>query len=82
MTATQVKVEKNNNENTTSLIRRFTKKVQGSGLVQKVRSIRFRSRPSSTLKTKREALKRIENIKNRERLVKLGKLPENRYGRR
>ena len=37
---------KNPNENTTSLIRRFTKRVQGAGILRRVRSLRYSERSS------------------------------------
>ncbi len=76
MTATNVKVEKQDSENNASLIRRFTKRVQGSGILPRVKSIRFRSRPSSELKKKQQTLKRIKKIEEREKLIKLGKIPD------
>ena len=44
---------KNNNENMTNLIRRFTKRVQGSGVLKRVRSIRYSERSLSKF-TKRK----------------------------
>ena len=40
-------VVKTGNENNVNLIRRFTKKVQGSGVLPRVRSIRYASRKMS-----------------------------------
>ncbi len=77
-----VEVEKQNNENNTSLIRRFTKRVQGSGILPRVKSTRFREREPSKFKEKQQTLKRLEKRKERERLVKLGKIPDRQYGRR
>ncbi|MGM0482444.1 MAG: hypothetical protein ACQEP6_01085 [Patescibacteria group bacterium] len=76
MVATNVKVEKNSNENNVALVRRFTKRVQGSGILPRAKSIRFRNRPLSETKKKQETLKRLKKAKERERLVKLGKLPD------
>ena len=76
MVAINVKVEKQDSENNTSLLRRFTKRVQASGILPRVKSIRFNSRQASDLKKKRQTLKRIERIKEREKLIKLGKIPE------
>lgn len=76
MVAINVKVEKQDSENNTSLLRRFTKRVQASGVLPRVKSIRFNSRPDSNLKKKRQTLKRIEKKKEREKLIKLGKMPE------
>lgn len=69
-----VEVKKNPNESTTSLIRRFTKRVQGSGVLPRVRGVAFRERPLSRLKKKMRTLKSIERRKEFERLKKLGKI--------
>jgi ribosomal protein S21 len=64
-----IEVEKNNNENNLSLLRRFTKRVQGSGILPRVRSIRYKSRKLSDCKTE----KSIKRKKEVELLIKLGK---------
>jgi ribosomal protein S21 len=74
-----VKVEKQNNENNTSLIRRFTKRVQGSGMLPRAKSLRFRNRPISVAKRKQQTLKKLEKKKEREKLIKLGKLPDRTF---
>lgn len=71
-----VEVDKQANENTTSLIRRFTKRVQGSGVLHKARSLRYRKREHSDLMRKRQTLKSLKRKEEREELIKLGKLPE------
>ena len=76
MTSVNIKVEKNSNENNTSLLRRFTKRVQGSGMLIRAKSMRFRNRPISEAKRKEQTLKKLKRAKERERLVKLGKLPD------
>lgn len=70
-----IEVEKNNNENNLSLLRRFTKRVQGSGILPRVRSIRYKSRKLSAYKTKMKTLKSIKRKKEVEELIKLGKFP-------
>lgn len=70
-----IEVEKNNNENNLSLLRRFTKRVQGSGILPRVRSIRYKSRKLSAYKTKMKTLKSIKRRKEIEELIKLGKFP-------
>jgi len=72
---TNAEVTKNQGENSISLIRRFTKRVQGSGVLRKVRGLRFYQRQNSKLKTKARALKGISKRKEIERLKKLGKMP-------
>ncbi len=79
---TNVKVEKKANENSTSLVRRFTKKVQKSGILPRVKSIRFSDRKVSEFKKKQDTLKKLRKQKERERLIKLGKIPESTYYKR
>ena len=75
-----VEVTKNNTENTTSLIRRFTKRVQGSGILPRVRSIRYFDRPTSDFKKKKQTLRKIGRKAQFEELYKQGKVEE-RKGR-
>ena len=70
-----VEIKKNNNENAISLIRRFTKRVQGSGIIPRVRSIRYNQRKDSHFRTKKSALVVLEKRAEYEKLAKLGKLP-------
>lgn len=81
-TNTNVRVEKNSNENTASLIRRFTKRVQGSGILRRVRGIRYRNRAPSTYLTKKRKLTSLKKKEEREELIKLGKMPETPVRRR
>lgn len=69
-----VAVEKNPNESAASLIRRFTKRVQGSSILVKVRGERYASRPQSKFRRKASALRRIARRTETERLKKLGKI--------
>lgn len=68
-----VEVTKQGTETPASLIRRFSKKMQGAGIVKKVRKIRYAKRDQSPLTRKKRALKRIARFTERERLRKLGK---------
>ncbi|MBU6431366.1 MAG: 30S ribosomal protein S21 [Patescibacteria group bacterium] len=70
-----VEVEKNNNENNISLLRRFTRRVQGAGILPKIRSIRYQERKLSKYKIKMKALESIKRRKEREELIKMGKMP-------
>lgn len=72
---TVVEVTKNNNnEPALSVIRRFSRRVRSSGVLQKVRSKRYFDRKSSPYKQKARALKTIERRAEYERLKKLGKV--------
>ncbi|MDI6591707.1 MAG: hypothetical protein QME61_02090 [Patescibacteria group bacterium] len=67
-----LEVKKQNRETSQSLIRRFTKRVQQSGILVRARKIRFRERKKSEQMKKRAALRREELKKEYERLKKLG----------
>jgi len=79
-----VEVEQHSNENAMGVIRRFTKKVQGSGVLPRVRGLRYYSRPNSEALKKKRALKSIARKEKFQELVKLGKISEKpvRRGRR
>lgn len=74
MATINVEVKKNGTENGTGLIRRFSRKMQESGIIQKVKSKRYNSRSSSPLAQKNMALKKLNRRKEVERLKKLGKM--------
>lgn len=82
--ATNVEVTKNQNESTSNLIRRFTKRLQGAGIVQKSRGLRYHGRVKSRNSQRKERLRSLVRKANYEELAKLGKLPERpvRGGRR
>jgi len=77
-----VEVTKNNNENPINLIRRFTKRVKGSGILPKMRSSVYHKRPESGFKKKQHALRSIEKRTEIARLKKLGKMPESPWKKR
>lgn len=80
--AQNVQVEKNNNESTANLIRRFTKRMQGSGIIPKMRKTRFYERDKSRSVAKTAKLKKLERKEKYETLVKQGKIQENQRRRR
>jgi ribosomal protein S21 len=69
-----VEVKKQNRETSQALIRRFTKKLRQSGILSRVREIKFRKRKKSREMRKRAALRREELKKRYEELKKLGKI--------
>lgn len=71
-----IEVRKKENESTGSLLRRFSKKVQQSGLLLQARSSRFTEKVQSREERKKSALRRNEIVAEKERLRKLGKLEE------
>jgi ribosomal protein S21 len=71
-----VQVEKNDKENTAGLMRRFTKRVRGSGILSRVRGIRYYERQKSDYVRKKRTLKRIAKKMERDEQIKLGKIVE------
>ncbi|MDP3996532.1 MAG: 30S ribosomal protein S21 [bacterium] len=71
-----VEVAKNANENNTAVLRRFTRKVQASGVLSRMRSERYQSRPFSKFTRKKRALKSINRRAEIQKLIKLGKMTE------
>ncbi len=69
-----IEVEKNANETNASIIRRFTKKVQGAGILPRVKSIRYSKRDLSHHKTKMKTLESIKRKAEIMELIKLGKM--------
>lgn len=74
MAKTVIQVQKNPNENNASILRRFSRRVQETGMIQKVKGSRYNERKESKLKTKQGALKRMARRKQVEKLRKLGKI--------
>lgn len=75
----RIEVRKNNNETSASLIRRFTKRVQGSGILRAARSKRYQERPKSEYVKRKFTLQRIDRTKKYEELKKLGKIKDVRF---
>lgn len=67
-------VTKGQNESPSSIIRRFTRRVQGSGILNRVRGIRYSSRKLSHYKTKMKALKNLTRKVEVAHLIKMGKM--------
>lgn len=74
MPMTNIELKKNPNENAMSVIRRFTRKMQESGVIIKVKGQRYAERPMSKLAEKNMMLKRLIRRTEVERLKKLGKM--------
>ena len=79
---TNVEVKKNNQESTANLIRRFTKRVQASGVLMRLRKGRYHARAKSPLVVRTGRLKKLKNKATYEKLYKLGKIQEVKRGRR
>ena len=72
--AVNAEVSKNENETAVNLIRRFSKRVQGAGLIQRMRNRRYYSRIKSSEVRKKHTLKAIKRREEVQELIKLGKL--------
>jgi small subunit ribosomal protein S21 len=70
-----VEVKKKEGESFESLLRRFNRKIQQSGVLVRARKIRFYEPSKSRNILRENALRRLENREKREELKKLGKLP-------
>ena len=71
---TNVEVTRNGTENPLGLLRRFTKRVQGAGILPRVRSIRYHERTLSHYKRKMKTLEGIKRREDRNEQIKLGKI--------
>lgn len=82
--AINVSVEKTGTENSMGLVRRFSKRVLGSGIIRRVKDNRYHQRQLSKLKRKQAALRRVSKREKNAELERLGLLePRNpRGGRR
>ena len=69
-------VQKTGSESALSTIRKFSRRVQGTGLIQTVRKGRYFERGASKTVSKKRALKRIKRQENYRELVKEGKVIE------
>lgn len=82
--ATNAEVSKNEGESAVNLIRRFSKRVQGAGVINTIRGNRYFTRVKSREVRRKQTLKVIKRRENVKELIKLGKMPERpvRGGRR
>lgn len=69
-----LEVQKQERESSQSLVRRFGRRMQQSGILLRARSTRFHKRQKSKQAKKRAALRKEELKKEYEKLRKLGKL--------
>lgn len=74
--AINAEVARTDDENNVSVLRRFTRRVQGSGVLGRVRNRRFFERAPSPYKRRAQALKRLARREAFRQLVKLGKAKE------
>lgn len=81
MSKVHIEIKKNSNENSVNTIRRFSRKVTESGIVQIVKSKRYAERPLSKLAQKNLTIKKLVRRKENEKLRKLGKIIEKKKRR-
>ena len=75
-TTNMVEVQRRDNESAESLLRRFSRKVQQSGVLLQARKIRFYERKKNRQRLREEAQRRAAFQTERERLIKLGEISE------
>lgn len=75
-TMINVEVVKGANENNLSVLRRFTKRVQGAGVLPRVRSKRYTQRVPSRNTRQAKTISYIKKKETTAELVKLGKITE------
>lgn len=78
--AKNVEVSKKKNETNISLLKRFSRKVQESGVVRKSKSIRYAERPKSDFVKKKHKLKALTKTAEIEKKIKMGKITPGRRG--
>ena len=82
-TSVNIEVVKGPNENNLSVLRRFTKRVQGAGILPRVRSKRYSERTPSANTRRAKTVAHLKKKEATAELVKLGKVVEvTRFGRR
>jgi ribosomal protein S21 len=71
---TRIEVRRNKNESAASLIRRFSRRASGLGIVRAMRNKRYYDRPRSKNVEHKRALISLERRQKYHELVKLGKI--------
>jgi len=71
-----VEVKKRDNESTESLLRRFSRRVQQSGVLLQARKVRYYERKKGRRRVREEAIRKANAQAERERLIKLGEVDE------
>lgn len=72
--AINVEVSKSATDNNLGLIRKFTKRVQGSGILPRLRGKRYSARKLSEYVKKKKALKKIAGRERVREMIKMGKM--------
>jgi len=74
MAKTVIEINKNTNESSSGLLRRFSRKVQEGGIIQKAKKGKYNERKESKVKVKKNTLRKLRRRKEIEKLRKLGKI--------
>jgi ribosomal protein S21 len=78
----RIEIKKGNNDSNANILRRFTKRVQSSGVVREAKGNRYNTRTQSDYKKHKSAMKRMEKRTTMDRLRKLGKIKDVVYYRK
>ncbi len=76
-----IEAKRRDGESTGAFLRRFTRKMQQSGVLIRARRTRFLEPKRSKIERREKALRRAKIIREKEKLFKLGKLSENEFKR-
>jgi len=76
--ATNTEIKANNNESGGSVVRRFSRRVKSSGVINKAKSLRYSTRKISKTMQKKQALRTIKKRTALDKLIKLGKAKDKR----
>ncbi len=68
-----VEVQRHGNENIGGLMRRYTRRMQSSGIVRRIRGIRYFKRSPSGAQMKKDALTKIKRTEEYVKLYKEGR---------
>lgn len=71
-----IEVKKKEGESTRSLLRRFSRRIQQSGILIQARRVRFREKGRTKREKRASAVRRLNIIREREKLRKMGLLKE------
>ncbi|MEK7066914.1 MAG: 30S ribosomal protein S21 [Patescibacteria group bacterium] len=69
-----IEARRKDNETTGAFLRRFTRKVQRSGVLIRSRRIKFKKKPKTKVERRSATLTRQKDAREQERLFKLGKI--------
>lgn len=69
-----VEVRKREKESVESMIRRFTRRIQKSEVLAQARASRFLTKGKSKTKQRQAAIKKVQFLSEKDKLVKMGKV--------